>query len=64
MLASLVRIPTKLHFDGKCCKDLKVTKKMLDLFNKEQMYTSTPGTSTASQADKDNDCEDEGLHFY
>ena len=28
------------------------------------VYTRTPGTSNASQADKDPDFEDEGLYFH
>ena len=32
MLQSIIRIKTRLHFQGKCCQGMKVPPKMLDLF--------------------------------
>ena len=34
----IVRIRTELNFKGRCCKDLSVTDKILELFNAKQMY--------------------------
>ena len=52
LLNALVRIRSKLHFEGKCCRDIIVTKRMLELFNCEQMYgDSTQLQSVSSSTD-------------
>ena len=33
VLSGIIRIKSRLHFSGKCCKDFTVTKKMLSMFN-------------------------------
>lgn len=40
LLSAIIRVKSKLHFNGKCCKDFIVTRKMLSLFN-YSMYGST-----------------------
>ena len=39
MLEAIVRIKTNLHFENKCCKDLRVIPRMLELFN-SSMYAT------------------------
>ena len=39
-LKSIVRIHANLHFERHCCKDFLVARKMMELFNTEQMYLS------------------------
>ena len=52
LLNALVRIRSKLHFEGKCCRDIIVTTQMLELFNSEQMYgASTQPQSVSSSSD-------------
>eukprot|EP00794_Sanderia_malayensis_P010381 gene10381-biopygen7566 len=41
MLDGIIRIRTRLHFQGKCCRDFVVTLNMLARFNSERMYTTT-----------------------
>lgn len=38
LLNALVRIRSKLYFSEKCCVNIVVTKRMLELFNAKQMY--------------------------
>ena len=40
LLNALVRIRSKLYFSEKCCVNIVVTKRMLELFNAKQMYDS------------------------
>lgn len=38
MTDAIIRIRSHLQFQGKCCKDFKVTTRMLELFNSANMY--------------------------
>lgn len=40
MLDSIIRIRSHLQFQNKCCKDFKVTARMLQLFNAANMYAT------------------------
>ena len=41
MLASIIRIRCNLQFGEKCCRDFVVTKRMTELFNSKDMYSSS-----------------------
>lgn len=41
MLDAIIRIRSYLQFQSKCCKDFKVTTRMLELFNSAIMYGTT-----------------------
>ncbi|KAK4313003.1 hypothetical protein Pmani_015614 [Petrolisthes manimaculis] len=44
MLNAIIRIRSHLQFQGKCCKDFKVTTRMLELFNSANMYSTMDQT--------------------
>ena len=50
-LDSIVRIRTNLYFNGRCCKDFRVTEGMLSLFNAQQMYLE--GSNDNSDEERD-----------
>lgn len=63
VLAAIIRVKTRLHFSGNCCKHFKVTEKMLSLFN-DSMYGSEGASTstlpdTSSQHVHDDDTNDE-----
>lgn len=58
MLDAIIRIRSHLQFQGKCCKDFKVTNRMLELFNSANMY------GTTDQTDETNDDEDVSEYFF
>ena len=59
MLDALLRIKMNLGFEKICCKGFIVTRKMLDLFNKQQMYdNANTGEENASE-DLELSCMDD-----
>ena len=53
MLEAIVRIRTKLHFEGKCCRDFCVTPKMLELFSVTVMYPPSAAKESVDNIDED-----------
>ena len=51
MLEAIVRIRTHLYFRGKCCKDFRPSKGMLDLFTQD-IYKNANDNSTADEEDE------------
>lgn len=47
LLSAIIRIKTRLHFSGNCCKNFTVTDRMLSLFN-DSMYTEVEASSSAT----------------
>lgn len=65
LLNALVRIRSKLHFESKCCRDMIVTKRMLELFNTKQMYEASQSKNIASSSNiniyqRENDPDSDG----
>ena len=52
LLSALVRIRNEFHMRGGCCHDLTVAKRMLEMFNSEQMYNDSAKTAFTDNADE------------
>ena len=54
MLEAIVRIHSHLYTRGRCCKDMKATKRMIELFDSKNMYKrqETEERASTSQSDE------------
>ena len=52
LLSALVRIRSEFQMSGGCCRNLTVTKRMLELFNSEQMYNDSAKTALTDNEDE------------
>ena len=62
MVDSIIRIRSKLYFSNKCCKDFKITPKMVEKLNSTQLYstriTSDVEPSSSHQIEEEEEEED------
>jgi len=63
LLKSLVMIRNGFHLSGKCCRNLIVTKRMLELFNAAQMYDDSKSSSNDDQDNQDDMSDGEDISF-
>ena len=63
LLKALVMIRNGFHLSGKCCRNLIVTKRMLELFNAAQMYDDSKSSSNDNQDNQDDISDGDDISF-
>ena len=63
LLKALVIIRNVFHLSGKCCRNLIVTKRMLELFNAAQMYDDSKSSSNDNQDNQDDMSDGDDISF-
>ena len=64
LLKALVMIRNGFHLSGKCCRNLIVTKRMLELFNAAQMYDDSKSSSNDNQENQDDMSDGDDISFW